>query len=215
MIILGLTGSIGMGKSEAARAFARLGVPVFEADRVVHGLLAPGGSAVAMVAAAFPNAAGGGGINRALLGERVFGDAAALAALEDILHPLVRRAEHRFLACARRRGAALAVLDIPLLFETGGERRCDLTAVVSAPAFVQRARVLRRPGMSAARYRSIVARQMPDSEKRRRANFVIPTGADRRFSLRRIERIVTMLSHVGGALGRVRHGPCSLGREAV
>lgn len=189
-----------MGKSEAARAFARLGVALFEADRAVHGLLARGGSAVTAVAAAFPDVAGGGGINRALLGERVFGDAAALAVLENILHPLVRRAERRFVAMARRRRAALVVLDIPLLFENGGERRCDLTAVVTAPAFVQRARVLRRPGMSEARYRAILARQMPDSEKRRRASFVIPTGAGRRFSLRRIERIVTMLSRPGAAV---------------
>ena len=208
-----------MGKSEAARAGARRGVPVFEADRVGHGLLDRDGPAVTAVAAVFPDVVDGGGINRALLGDRVFGDATALAALEQVLHPLVRRAERRFLTMARRRAAALVVLDIPLLFETASERRCDLTVVVTAPAFVQRARVRRRPGMSEARYRMILAQQMPDDEKRRRASFVIPTGAGRRFSLRRIERIVTMLSRAGGSgasalrRGRCGQGRCLLGRE--
>ncbi len=194
MIVLGLTGSIGMGKTKAARAFRRLGVPVFDADAAVHALLGPGGAAVDQVAEAFGAAAGAGGIDRTALGRRVFGNAAALEQLEGILHPLVRAREKRFLAAARRRRVPLVVLDIPLLFETGGEARCDAVAVVSAPPFVQRARVLGRPGMTPEKLSAIRARQMPDAEKRRRADFVIATGTHRGDSLRRIRDIVRMLS---------------------
>jgi dephospho-CoA kinase len=194
VIILGLTGSIGMGKSTAAAALRRLGVPVFDADAEVHRLLAPGGGAVAAVAAAFPGVRReAGGIDRQALGRLVFNNPAALRCLEEILHPLVRTAERRFVARVRSRRERLAVLDIPLLFETGGGVRCDYVAVVSAPARLQRERVMRRPGMSAARFAGIRAAQMPDSEKRRRADFVVPTALGRGESYRQLAAIVRRL----------------------
>jgi dephospho-CoA kinase len=194
MIVLGLTGSVGMGKSTAAAMFRRLGVPVHDSDAAVHRLLAPGGAAVKAVAAAFPEALGAdGGIDRAALGRRVFADAAALKRLERILHPLVRCSQDRFLKQARARRLPLVVLDIPLLFETGGGRRCDLVVVVSAPAAVQRARVMARPGMTEARFRAILAKQMPDAEKRRRADIVVPSGLGRAVTFRRLARLVRRL----------------------
>jgi dephospho-CoA kinase len=191
MFLLGLTGSIAMGKSTASRTFRSFGVPVFDADAVVHCLFAPGGAGLAPVTAAFPDCLDPtGGIDRAALGRQVFADAAALARLEAIVHPLVRRAERRFLErCAAARWP-LAVLDIPLLYETGGERLVDAIAVVSAPAYLQAQRVLRRKGMSADRLAAIRRRQTPDVEKRRRADFVIPTGLDRRRSVAAIARII-------------------------
>ena len=191
MIVLGLTGSVGMGKSTAAAMFRRLGVPVHDSDATVHRLLAPGGAAVKKVAAAFPETLGAdGGIDRAALGRRVFADAAALKRLERILHPLVRRGQDRFLKQARARREKLVVLDIPLLFETGGDKRCDLIVVVSAPAAVQRARVMARPGMTEPRFRAILAKQMPDAEKRRRADIVVPSGLGRTVTFRRLARLV-------------------------
>ena len=191
MFVLGLTGSIAMGKSTASQTFRSFGVPVFEADAAVHCLFAPGGAAAGPVGAAFPGCTDpAGGIDRAALGRQVFGDPAALARLEAIVHPLVRRAERAFLercAAARR---PLAVLEIPLLFETGGERLVDAVAVVSAPAYLQAQRVLRRRGMNADRLAAIRRRQTPDVEKRRRADFVIPTGLDRRRAVRAIARII-------------------------
>ena len=190
MFILGLTGSIAMGKSTASHAFRCLGVPVFDADAAVHRLLAPGGGAVAAVRAAFSDCASAeGGVDRTALGRRVFDDPATLARLEAILHPLVRLAQGRFLAhCAGAR-YPLVVLDVPLLYETGGEHRVDAVAVISAPPFVQAQR-LRRRGMSPARLAAIRARQTPDPEKRRRADFVIPTGLERRRSLLAVAQIV-------------------------
>jgi len=194
LIVLGLTGSIGMGKSTAAATLRRLGVAIFDADRVVHRLIEPGGGAVEQVAAAFSAVRSkSGGIDRGLLGQRVFADPAALQRLEHILHPMVAAAEKRFLAHARARREPLAVLDIPLLFETGGDRRCDYVLVVSAPAFVQRQRVLRRPGMTEIRLAAILQKQMPDREKRRRADFVVATGSARHLTLRRIRAIVRLL----------------------
>jgi dephospho-CoA kinase len=191
--VLGLTGSIGMGKSTAANAFQRLGVPVFSSDDAVHRLLAAGGRGVAPVAAAFPNARDGAAISRPKLAAEVFGHPDRLARLERILHPLVWAETDRFAARARRSRRPLIVLDVPLLYETGGERRADAVAVVTAPPFVQRGRVLRRPGQSPERLAAILARQMPDAEKRRRADFVVPTGASKRESLRRLARIVVLL----------------------
>jgi len=183
-----------MGKSTAAAVLRRLGVPVFDADRVVHRLLASSGAAVPAVTAAFPGVqTEAGGIDRAPLGERVFNDAAALTRLEAILHPMVAAEEKRFLDRIRARREPLAVLDIPLLFETGGERRCDYVLVVSAPALVQRQRVLRRPGMTEIRLTAILEQQIPDHEKRRRADFVVPTGASRNLTLRRLKAIVRLL----------------------
>lgn len=172
--ILGLTGSIGMGKSTTAAMFRRRGVPVHDADAVVHALYA--GAAVAPVEAAFSCVATAGRIDRQKLAERVMGDAEAMRRLEAIVHPLVRAAEIAFLATARKAGAQLVVLDIPLLFETGGERRCHAVAVVTAPAAVQRDRVLSRPGMAAAQFQTLLARQLPDAEKRRRAHALIDTS---------------------------------------
>ena len=198
MIVLGLTGSIGMGKSTAAAMLRRLGVPVFDADVVVHRLLAPSGAAVPVVSAAFPGVATkDGGTDRALLGQRVFTDPAALKRLEAILHPMVAAEEKRFLARSRARRVPLVVLDIPLLFETGAERRCDYVLVVSAAALVQRQRVMRRPGMTEIRLNSILRKQMPDHRKRQRADFVVPTGAGRGLTLRRLKSIVRLLRDRG------------------
>jgi dephospho-CoA kinase len=205
MVVLGLTGSIGMGKSTAAAMLRRLGIPVHDADGAVHRLLGRNGKAVAKVDAEFPGTAGPAGIDRAALGRRVFGDAAALRRLERILHPMVRADTARFLHRARARREPLVVLDIPLLFETGGERRCDAIIVVSAPAFLQRARVLGRPGMTEARFAAILAQQMPDAEKRRRADFVVPTGLGRRETLRRLAEIVRVASAANLTGGRRRH----------
>jgi len=194
MIVVGLTGSIGMGKSTAAALLRRMRVPLFDADQAVHRLLAPGGGAVARVEAAFPGVrTKAGGIDRPLLGRRVFGDPEALARLERIIHPMVADREKRFLARARARRAPIAVLDVPLLFESRGAARCDYVVVVSAPASLQRQRVLRRPGMTEARLAAILKQQMPDAEKRRRADFVVPTGLDRKLSLQRLHAIVRLL----------------------
>ncbi len=190
MVILGLTGSIGMGKSVAAGMFRRLGVPVHDADAAVHRLLGRRGAAVATVAAAFPGVLRDGAIDRAELGRRVFADPAALRRLEGVLHPAVRRDQAAFLKRHARRGCKLAVLDVPLLFETGADADCDAVAVVSAPPFVQAARVLARPGMTRQRLAAIRAQQMADAEKRRRADFVIPSGLGRRVTLRAVARIV-------------------------
>ncbi len=192
MVVLGLTGSIGMGKSTAAQRLRRLGVPVHDADAEVHRLLREDRVAIAAIGAAFPGASHNGAVDRGELGRRVFGDEAALRRLEAILHPRVQLAATRFLrrAAAARRPAV--ALDIPLLFETNGDRRCDFVIVVSAPGFVQIARVLQRPGMTAQRLRAILARQMPDAAKQRLADFVVPTGLDRRTGLQALARAVTL-----------------------
>ena len=202
MVVLGLTGSIGMGKTTVASALKACGATVYDADAAVHRLLGPGGAAVAPVLARFPDAGSGAGPERAVdrgpLGAQVLADADALAELEAILHPLVRAGERRFLAASQRRGCRLAVLDMPLLFETGGEARCDATLVVSAPAVVQRARVLGRARMTEERLAAILARQMPDAEKRRRADFVIRTGLDRRVSRLAARRLAAGLGTMRG-----------------
>lgn len=174
MIVLGLTGSLGMGKSTTARFFAEEGVPVHDADAAVHRLYA--GDAVAPVLAAFPGSSSNGAIDREKLARRVLGDPAALKKLESIVHPLVQREEQRFLAAARDSGAKIAVLDIPLLFETGGEKRVDAVVVVTAPPDIQHARAFERPGMTEEKFRALLAKQLPDAEKRRRADFVVDTS---------------------------------------
>jgi dephospho-CoA kinase len=174
MFILGLTGSLAMGKSATAKMFAAEGVPVHDADSVVHRLY--DAEAVPAVEAAFPGTTAGGRVDRIKLGQRVFGDKAALHKLEQIVHPLVRRAADRFLAQAARDGAKVAVLDIPLLFETGGDKRCDAVVVVSAPADMQRARAFERPDMNAEKFETILAKQMPDADKRARADFIVDTS---------------------------------------
>ncbi|MCC7046666.1 MAG: dephospho-CoA kinase [Alphaproteobacteria bacterium] len=190
MVILGLTGSIGMGKSTAAAALRRLGVPVYDADGTIHRLIRRGGLAVPLVAEAFPGVVSDGMVDRRRLGDLVFADRTALKRLEAILHPLARRAQLGFLAAAARRRARLVVLDIPLLFETRGDRRCDAVALLSAPPAIQEARVMARPGMTREKLAGIRKRQMPDAEKRRRADFVVPTGLTKRDALRRLGAIV-------------------------
>jgi len=174
MFVLGLTGSLGMGKSTTAQFFAEAGVPVHDADAVVHRLYE--GQAVAAVESTFPGTTAQGTVDRAKLAARVLNDPAALKRLEGIVHPLVEEAEQRLLAEAEKKGEKVAVLDIPLLFETGGERRVDAVVVVSAPEEAQRARLLQRPGMTTAKIESILARQMPDAEKRARADFIVDTS---------------------------------------
>jgi dephospho-CoA kinase len=193
MRVIGLTGGIGMGKSTAANAFRRAHIPVFDADATVHTLQAPGGAALPAISAQFPGSVVGGVLNRDVLRSAVLSDKAALKVLEGILHPLVRRAENRFLAHARINRAPAAVLDIPLLFETGGARRVDQTIVVSAPRSVQIARVRRRRKMSTQQIEAILARQMPDAEKRRRADIVIRTGLSRFYALAQVKRIMREL----------------------
>jgi dephospho-CoA kinase len=173
-LVLGLTGSIAMGKSTVAGMFERLGVPVFDADREVRRMQGPGGGLLDEIEQEFPGTTGPGGVDRAALGARVFGDPEALARLEAIVHPAVRAARTAFLA--EHADAPLVVLDIPLLFEKGGADEVDQVAVVSAPADVQRKRVLAREGMTAERFAEILALQMPDAEKRARADHVIDTG---------------------------------------
>jgi dephospho-CoA kinase len=194
MFILGLTGSLGMGKTATARMFAESGVPVHDADAAVHMLY--DGEAVPPIEAAFPGTTADGKVDRQKLGDRVLGDDAAIKRLEAIVHPLVRKAEERFLAEAERNGAPVAVLDIPLLFETGGDRRCDAVVVVSAPADVQRARALERPGMTEQKLETILAKQLPDVEKRARADFVVDTSqgfGHARAQVREIlDRVATM-----------------------
>lgn len=206
MRVLGLTGSIGMGKSSAARMLRRLGLPLHDSDATVHRLLGRGGAAVAAVEAAFPGVVAEGAVDRRRLGARVFGDPAALRRLEAILHPLVRAEARAFLARWRRARRPLVVLDIPLLYETGGEVLCDAVALVTAPAFLQAQRVLRRPGMTRARFASILAQQMPDREKRRRADFLVLTGRGKGDTFRQLRRIVRVLRRPGGE--KVREGNC-------
>jgi dephospho-CoA kinase len=176
MMIVGLTGSIGMGKSTAARMLRQMGVPVYDADAAVHAVQAKGGAALAPIEAAFPGVVKDGVLDRQALGGRVFGNKEALRKLEAIVHPLVGQRQRAFLRRAAQRGEKLVVLDIPLLFEGMGDRRVDATLVVSAPAFLQRQRVMARPGMSAERFAGILRQQVPDALKRRKATVVIPTG---------------------------------------
>ena len=189
--ILGLTGSIAMGKSTASDIFRSFGIQVFDADAAVHALFMPGGAAVLPVLAAFPACGNAtGGIDRRGLGQAVFDNPNALRRLERIVHPLVRATQRDFLLKQVSARHPLAVMDIPLLYETGGDKLMDAVAVVSAPAFLQAQRVLRRPNMTRQRLDAILARQTPDREKRRRADFVIPTGLGRRPSVEAIAAII-------------------------
>ena len=190
-IIIGLTGSIGMGKSTVAAMFRKLGVPVFDADAEVRRVQGPGGRALAAIEELFPGTTHENGLHRDKLGAAVFGDHAKLRALERILHPLVAEAQSEFLAAHRLKPAI--VLDVPLLFEKGGWRNCHLTVVVSAPYRVQRARVLARPGMTREKFAGILKGQMPDREKRRRADVVIETGRGRRQTWLAVKQLVDSL----------------------
>ena len=197
MIIIGLTGSIGMGKSTVAKMFAEEGAPSFDSDAAVHDLYARGGAAVAPVEAAFPGVAKGGAIDRDLLSARVVGDPAAIRRLEAIVHPLVRQAQAAFLEAHRKVGTECVVLDIPLLFESGGAQFVDKIVVVSAPADVQRQRVLARPGMSEEKFKAILARQTPDADKRARADFVIDTGGSLETTRAQIRAVLDALGEQG------------------
>jgi len=193
MIVLGLTGSIGMGKSTTTAMFADHGALIWNADEAVHRLYARGGAAVAPVDEAFPGVAVDGAVDRVRLAEALGRDDQAFRRLEAIVHPLVLRGRLEDLAAAQARGVKLAVLDIPLLFETGGDAAVDAVVVVSAPASVQAERVLARPGMTRERFEAILSRQMPDAEKRRRADFVIDTGEGLEAARARVDEIVGMV----------------------
>ena len=210
MLVLGLTGSIGMGKSEAARVLRRLGIPVFSADEEVHRLTAKNGPALGPISRAFPGTVTNGLLDRAAVAKHVFDpkrdpDRKNLRKLEKILHPRVRAAERRFLSAARRSRKRIVALDIPLLFETAAEGRVDAALVVSAPAAVQAARVLRRPGMDKRKLAAVIASQMPDSEKRRRADYILRTGLSRRESLAALTRLVAQLPAGRARRTRIPH----------
>ena len=191
MIVLGLTGSIGMGKSTTARMFVEQGVPVHDSDEAVHRLYA--GAAAPLVEAAFPGTTRDGVVDRALLAARILGDADAIRRVEAIVHPLVRADADAFLARARASGAPIAVLDIPLLFETSGTGRVDKVVVVTAPAEVQRERVLARPGMTEEKFRAILARQVPDAEKRRQADFIVDSSQGMEAARDQVRAIIDAL----------------------
>jgi len=204
MLIIGLTGSIGMGKSTAAARIRTLGVPVCDADSLVHKLYKAGGAAVAPVEAAFPGTTSAeGGIERQRLAAALLADERAFERLEAIVHPLVLDAERDFLHYKAGLGMEKAVLEIPLLFETGGDERVDVTIVVSASAEIQRRRVLERPGMSVDKFEQILSRQMPDEEKRRRADFVVDSSRSIPETEAQIDRIISQLSgRTGTAFAR-------------
>ncbi len=191
MIVIGLTGSIGMGKSTTAKMFAKAGVPVHDSDAAVHRLYA--GAAAPLIEQAFPGTVREGTVDRPALAARVLGDPAALKRLETIVHPLVRADADAFLARCRDAGAPVAVMDIPLLFETGGRDRVDKVVVVTAPADVQRSRVLARPGMTAEKFEAILAKQVPDADKRRMADFVVDTGQGMDAARRQVRAILDAL----------------------
>jgi dephospho-CoA kinase len=190
---VGLTGSIGMGKSETAKLFARLGLPVFDADATVHALYEPGGGGAAAIARRFPDAVTGDGVDRARLAKIVAANASALRELEALVHPLVREAEDRFIDDARARNEDLVILDIPLLFETGRDKTMDAMVVVSAPEAVQRERVLKRTGMTPEKLEAILARQVPDAKKRAQADFVIETDKGLDHALAQVKRVAAEL----------------------
>lgn len=204
MIVLGLTGSIGMGKSTASRMFMEAGVPVHDSDETVHRLYS--GKAAPLIERRFPGTTSNGVVDREKLAKRVLGDPQALMELEAIVHPLVREDEKVFLEEQRRKGAPLVVLDIPLLFEVGAEGRVDKVAVVSAPAEMQRERVLARPGMTEAKFDAILKKQVTDAEKRRRADYIIDSGRGMEPARLAVERIVEELTNKA-APGKARHLP--------
>lgn len=211
MYVIGLTGSIGMGKSTTAKMFMELGVPVQDADAIVHRLMAKGGKAVPVIERAFPGVTVDGAVDRAALGKRVFDNASALKTLEAILHPMVSAERTGFLMQAARMRKPLVVVDVPLLFETRGERKCDMTVLVTAPAFVQAARVLARPGVTRDRLDAIRAKQMPDAAKRRLADRVVHTGLGKRRVHCAVRDIVREAKNRHGKIWPPRTGAYSPG----
>ncbi len=200
MLIIGLTGSIGMGKSATAKMFAEAGVPVYDADAAVHALYAPGGQAVDPIGEAFPGVIKDGGVDRTALGQAVLDNAEAMKRLEAIIHPLVGQVQIAWLQARAGDGAPMVVLDIPLLFETGGDARVDVVVVVSAPEDVQRTRVLERPGMTTEKLDAILAKQTPDPEKRARADFIVET--DKGFDHARAQ-VASILKALEGRDGSI------------
>ena len=204
MLLIGLTGSIGMGKSETAKMFAKLGVPVYDADAAVHALYAKGGAAVAPIAEAFPAAVIDGVVDRQALSRAVLGLPDEMKKLEAIVHPLVGQAQLDFLRAAQADGHHAVLLDIPLLYETGGETRVDVVVVVSAPYHIQQERVLARPGMDAAKFAAIHAKQVPDAEKRARADFVIDTDKGLDHAFEAVKAVVETLKTRKGKVIKTR-----------
>ncbi len=200
MLIIGLTGSIGMGKTETARMFARHGVPVCDSDATVHMLYDIGGLAVAPIQVLFPEAVVAGRVDRDLLGRAVLGKPEAMKELEAVVHPLVGLAQRTFLEAAAASGAKMAVIDVPLLFETGSEKRVDVVVVVSAPLELQRQRVLARPGMTPEKFELILAKQVSDAEKRRRADFVVDSSKGLEHAERQVVAIIEALKHRPGSI---------------
>ena len=192
-LLIGLTGSIGMGKSETAKLFAKLGIPVYDSDAAVHRLYEPGGAAVEKIAEAFPGSVSNGRVDRAALSKLLAGDEAGFKKLEAIVHPLVAEENRKFMEQAVHDGADMVVQDIPLLFETGGHTRMDAVVVVSAPRELQRKRVLERPGMTPGKLDQILSRQMPDEEKRAQAHFVVETDKGLEHAFEQVKSIVAAL----------------------
>jgi len=213
MIILGLTGSIGMGKSTAATMLQTMGLRICDSDAIVHKLLRMGGGAVKAIGAEFANVVLSGAVDRPALGRAVFSDPDALKRLEAILHPMVQATQADFLKHAALNGVQIAVLDVPLLFEVGTDQRCDTVMVVTAPWFLQEQRVLRRPGMTPERLRATLARQLPDAEKRRRAEFVVHTGLGKGHTYGRLREIVAQMRDKRGSKWP-QAGPSSWGPRA-
>lgn len=205
MLLVGLTGSIGMGKSETAKMFARHGVPVCDSDATVHALYDKGGAAVEAVGAAFPGVVVDGRVDREKLSREVVGKPEALRKLELIVHPLVGEAQRAALQAAAASGARMVVLDIPLLFETGGRARVDVVVVVSAPGDVQRQRVLARPGMTPEKLEAILLKQMPDADKRSRADFVVDTSQGLAHAEAQVVAIIDVLKHREGKIWTSNH----------
>ena len=199
MIVLGLTGSIGMGKTTTARLFADEGVPIWDADAVVHKLYGPQGGALAGVEEAFPGVVGAAGVDRKALGAQVTADPRMLARLESVVHPLVREERLAFIDAAEEAGAALAVLDVPLLFETGADQMVDGVVVVSADEAVQRARVLSRPGMTPEKFEALKGRQMSDADKRAGADFIIDTGSGIETARQQVKALIATVTRPGWA----------------
>jgi dephospho-CoA kinase len=190
LIILGLTGSIGMGKTTTSDNFRKIGIPIHDADQAVHEMMSEGGEALAFISETFPASVRNGSIDRKVIAKEVFSDKKVLNKIEKFLHPLVRLREKAFLGRCARQGKKIVVLDIPLLFETGGEKRCDGVITVSAPKYIQFQRVMCRPDMTPERFKTILSRQVSDTEKRKRSDFVILTGLGRHFSLIQTKMIV-------------------------
>jgi dephospho-CoA kinase len=210
MLIVGLSGSIGMGKSTAAGMLRRMGVPVYDADAAVHALTARNGPALPAIAREFPGVVSGGVLDRQKLGAQVFGNPQALRRLEKILHPMVQARQRRFLRQHAYRGTPLVVLDIPLLFEGNGDKRVDASICVTAPSFLQRRRVMARPGMTEEKLRGILAQQMPDRLKRRRATFVVPTGHGKAVTWRALRRVLRLVQNQ-----RASHWPSNPWRDKM